>query len=217
MKWKRIRKEASVQPASGIYSDWKPYIANEAENRCVYCAIHDAFLGGLRNFHVEHYRPKSIERFSSLENSIENLYYSCPICNTFKSNDWPNDPNDDHSIQCYPDPSKYDYCDLFEVNIETGLISGKYVATKYIVEKLFLNRGQLILDRKTEILYEKLRKNLVVLRSLRDRLQRQDINKDIMDFFQRYMDLSEKIMYLQASIFDIEYYKTEDVKKSSKK
>src|SRR5262245_33296746 len=136
MKWKRIPKEKAVQPETGYYSIWKELIADEGSHQCVYCAIHDASFGGIRNFHIEHYKPKSLPRFQHLINSIANLFYACPICNTFKSNDWPSDPIPDHSVESYPDPSEIDYCQLFDVDAATGLISGKYLASKYMIEKM---------------------------------------------------------------------------------
>jgi len=148
MKWKRIPKERSIQPSSGSYQDWKQEIADEGFHQCVYCAIHDADFGGIRNFHVEHYKPKSIVRFKDLRDDITNLYYACPICNTFKSNDWPSDPVDDFSIHCYPDPSIIDYCDIFVLDEQSGLVSGRYIASKYMVEKLYLNRPQLVMERR---------------------------------------------------------------------
>ncbi len=152
MKWRRIPKEQATQPSSGDYSDWKQIIADEGFHQCVYCAIHDANFGGVRNFHVEHYRPKSITRFAILKNDINNLYYSCPICNTFKSNDWPSDDIANLSTHCYPDPSQVDYCDIFELIEINGIITGKYAASKYMVEKMYLNRPQLIMERRINYL-----------------------------------------------------------------
>ena len=59
MEWFKIFKENSVQPKTGKYSDWKEIIADECKHQCVYCALSESRFGGIRNFHVEHYRPKS--------------------------------------------------------------------------------------------------------------------------------------------------------------
>ena len=95
MKWFRIPKENSKQPKSGKYSDWKARIAEECKHQCVYCAISESRFGGIRNFTIEHYRPKKRPEFSHLVNDIKNLYLACPICNTFKGNDWPAEPKKD--------------------------------------------------------------------------------------------------------------------------
>lgn len=146
MKWKRIPKEESKQPPKGKYSDWKQLLADEGFNQCVYCAIHESSFGGIRNYHVEHYRPKS--KFEALENDIKNLFYACAICNTFKSDDWPEEPCKDYSNVSYPYPGEVDYSDIFITNSSPGVIKGKYVASKYMVQKLFLNRPQLIIERR---------------------------------------------------------------------
>ncbi|MBA4252155.1 MAG: HNH endonuclease [Legionella sp.] len=156
MRWKRVPKNSSYQPASGVYSDWKELLSIEAEHLCVYCSIHESSMGGVRNFHVEHFRPKS--KFENLVNIFSNLFYACPICNVFKSNDWPHEPDGDNYLRviCYPDPSIVNYADIFEVNLNTGLIEGKYTSAKYIQNKLYLNRPQLIIDRKFLILNDKM-------------------------------------------------------------
>lgn len=147
MKWRRIPKENSKQPASGTYSDWKEILAEEGAHQCVYCAIPEPRFGGIRNFHVEHYRPKGIKRFKKLTNDIRNLYFACAICNTFKRDDWPAEPDPTHCIHCFPDPSATDYSDIFSA-LDNGQIEGRYAASKYVTEKLFLNRPQLIYERR---------------------------------------------------------------------
>lgn len=104
---------------TGKYSDWKPILAEEGFHQCVYCALPDATFGE-RNFHVEHYKPKSRAKFKHLENDIRNLFYACPACNVFKSDSWPRAPKKDHSVEAYPDPSKCDYCELFKLDEASG-------------------------------------------------------------------------------------------------
>lgn len=155
MNWKRIPKENTQQPLSGTYKEWKSILADEGFHQCVYCSISEANFGGIRNFHVEHYKPKGNIRFSKLENVISNLFYSCAICNCFKSDDWPDDPNSELNIACYPDPSVVDYSNIFDIDVNTGLLDGKNVAARYILYKLFLNRPQLIINRREELIERK--------------------------------------------------------------
>src|ERR1043166_3511274 len=155
MTWRKV-KSPRVQPRKGEYSDWKQQIADDCWQQCVYCAIHESRYGGLDNFHVEHHRPKSLSRFAKLINAIKNLFLACPICNRFKSNDWPNDPTDDHSLAGYPDPSECDYNDLFRLVSGTFEVEGLNVAARYITERLYLNRPQLILERRTAVLADRL-------------------------------------------------------------
>ncbi len=152
MKWIRVEKSRTAQPKTGNYRQWKPILANEGRHQCVYCAIPESRFGGTWNFHVEHYRPRA--RFLDLENTIGNLFYSCAICNTFKGDDWPNEPMLTHRIASYPDASRHDYNNLFNIDIGSGMIIGRYTASRYMVEKLYLNRPQLILERREYWIYE---------------------------------------------------------------
>lgn len=116
--WKRIPKEVAIQPLQGIYSDWKPALSVEGYHQCVYCFVSETYFGGIRNFHVEHYRPKT--KFIPLTNVYSNLFYVCSICNSFKSDDWPNEPDTDYTKPFYPDPSIVDYCELFDIEENTS-------------------------------------------------------------------------------------------------
>ncbi len=145
MIWRKP-KSTVRQPAKGCYKDWKEKIAKKCFYQCVYCAIHESSFGGIRNFHIEHYRPKS--KFPQLTDNINNLFYACAICNVFKGNDWPNEPCPKHSNFSYPNPSETDYNKLFNVDNNAYEIAGRYQASKYLVERLFLNRPQLILIRR---------------------------------------------------------------------
>lgn len=169
MKWPNVKKSSKTQPEKGIYSDWKEQVAAECFHQCIYCAIHEGQFGGIDHYHIEHYRPKSIDRFVHLENDITNLYYACPICNRFKSNDWPNDPDDLEKI-CYPDPSVNDYNELFDVDNESHKVSGSYVSTAYMTERLYLNRPQLLSERKESLLKSKSDSLIAFFRKNNDQL-----------------------------------------------
>ena len=213
MKWKRIPKEHTIQPSSGVYSDWKQIIADEGFHQCVYCAIHDANFGGIRNFHVEHYRPKSIPRFAKLKNDIKNLYYACPICNTFKSNDWPSDMVDDYSSHCYPDPSQVDYCEIFEVSDSDGIIEGKYLASKYIVERVYLNRPQLIMERRIHFLRMQER---AIHQSMQELLQTLDsiLDKEaILTIYKRVVQIQDRFLELLNALHEISPYRISDTER----
>lgn len=144
MNWKIVIKDPKNQPTSGTYSDWKPQIAEECYHQCIYCCISEGHWGGMDNFHIEHFRPKSL--FADLENNIVNLFYSCPVCNRFKSNDWKNEP--DLNQVSYIDPSVVDYTTIFELDPTTNKLSGLYIASRYMLERLYLNRPQLINERR---------------------------------------------------------------------
>jgi len=143
MNWKLVNKDPAHQPNSGTYSDWKEQIAKECYNQCVYCAIHEAQFGGIDHYHIDHFKPRS--KFPQHEHDILNLFYACPICNRFKSDDWPGDP--DLNAVSYIDPSRINYSELFEVR-DNFEIEGKFTSSRYILIRLYLNRVQLIFERR---------------------------------------------------------------------
>lgn len=146
MKWPNLFGKQRNQPATGRWHDWKQSICDDCEGRCIYCAIAEARFGGMRNFHVEHFRPKV--RFPHLADDIRNLYLACAICNVLKCDDWPAEPAADHSLPAYPDPSLVDYNALFEVVPTTHEIRSPSVAGTYVIERMALNRAQLIIERR---------------------------------------------------------------------
>lgn len=145
MRWRLVDKRNTTPPTSGQYPDWKPILAEEGGHQCVYCAISERSFGGLRNFHVEHFRPKKL--FPALKNEISNLFFACAICNTFKGDDWPAEPYVDHATPWYHDPSRTDYSSVFSVCGDYS-VAGDGTPARYMVEKLFLNRPQLLLERR---------------------------------------------------------------------
>ena len=153
MKWHRINKDPTTFPKNGHYQDWKAPLREEAKYQCVYCCIGEGVFGGYRNFHIEHYKPKSI--FEILEHNYGNLFYACCICNVFKGDDWPAEPASDFSNFSYPDPSKVDYSELFEYESTTGYVLGKFTASKYMQERLYLNRPQLVQERRLQTILGK--------------------------------------------------------------
>ncbi len=146
MKWPIVDKSKSSQPKTGNYRDaaWRELIAHECSNQCVYCAIHESNFGGIRNFHIDHFRPRKL--FTKLENDIKNLFYSCCICNVFKGDDWPGEPNKKMSNIAYCDPGKNNFNKIFFVS-DKSIVKSKYLSCKYMIEKLYLNRPQLIILR----------------------------------------------------------------------
>lgn len=85
-----IKKEKPVKTYTGV--KWKSKGPNKKQlsidfsHRCCYCDDLDQYHGGYRNFHIEHFAPKSI--FPQLMWNYDNLLYCCPICNEAKSNKW---------------------------------------------------------------------------------------------------------------------------------
>ncbi len=209
MKWKLIQKDSKNQPAGDDYTKWKEQIAAECYNQCVYCAIHESPWGGIDHYHIDHYRPKSIVEFEIYALDICNLFYACPVCNRFKSDDWPADPDDALNIPCYPDPSKIDYSTIFEIDNSDFKVKGKNVAANYIIERLFLNRPQLIYERReSKLNYDEIifRKSLL---ELANKIGDPEITNRLLIIIDRIVDL------LQARK-NIRPYKLSEIRKIKK-
>ena len=142
MRWPVLAGKVRVQPTNGGYVDWKAQVADDCEHRCVFCSLHESEYGGIGNFHIDHFRPK--KKFGILRDNIGNLHLSCAICNRFKSDDWPGDPAIDHSLPTYIDPAAADYNTLLTVDQRSFRVSAQVVAGKYTIERLYLNRPQMI-------------------------------------------------------------------------
>jgi len=134
------------RPKRGRYPDWKPAIAKNCRHQCVYCTISEGEYGGIDNFHVEHFRPKS--RFKKLENDIDNLFVACAICNRFKSDEWPGNPRKRGNAATFLDPGMADYHQHMRLVGPSVFLEGKTVAGAFMVERLFLNREQLLISRR---------------------------------------------------------------------
>jgi hypothetical protein len=187
MKWFRIPKELSTQPKVGNYRDWKEELSIEGKNQCVYCSINTNSFGGIRNFHVEHYRPKSKDKFPELTDKFYNLFFACSICNGFKSDDWPNEPSKKLDNESYPDPSKIDYSNILYWN-KQFLIESEHFTGRYIVQKLFLNRPQLVLERKSYYLHEELRIESEKLKNVVLQIKEQDDSDVIIETMVQLID-----------------------------
>jgi uncharacterized protein (TIGR02646 family) len=149
VKWFLVTKEKDKFPTNGTYKDWKPLLRKEGKQQCVYCAIKEAIFGGYRNFHVEHFKPKS--KFKDLENDYSNLFYVCSICNAFKGNDWPEgvDEQKHPDVYAYPSPAVHDYATFLAVDAHGAVVSNQ-PAGSYLIERVYLNRPQLMRMRRVD-------------------------------------------------------------------
>lgn len=181
MMWFRIPKESSPRPKDGkSYSDWKEHLSIEGKQQCVYCTIGIKPFGGIRNFHVEHYRPKAEDKFPELEHEYTNLFFACSICNGFKSDDWKNEPSPELDNESYPDPSKVDYSEFLFMDA-MQLVDSKHITGKYIIQRLFLNRPQLILERKSFVLHEILKQESEKLKAIAVEIKKLEENNPLVD------------------------------------
>lgn len=65
------------------YRDYKPWLRDEFEFRCVYCLTRERWSNqGHNGFTIDHVKPQSI--YSNLTTEYDNLVYACFRCNTLK-------------------------------------------------------------------------------------------------------------------------------------
>ncbi|MFC1453538.1 HNH endonuclease [Verrucomicrobiota bacterium] len=211
LTWKQVNNPARRQPDAGTYTDWKEDIARDCGHQCVYCAIPEASFGGIDNFHVEHYRPKS--KFPDLRETITNLYLACSICNRFKGNDWPEEPRDDHSVSSYPDPANHDYNGLFAL-VDGQLIEGHFAASKYVVERLFLNRKQLVTERRIVAVYEAIKAHQMCAGALINRID-ELADDELKRVLVEYLALISKALVTYADMLRMRPYERRDVRRGS--
>jgi len=212
MKWTIINKNSTKRPASvSEYGKYRPELRLEAKEKCVYCAIHENSLGGSDSFHIEHYKPKS--KFSNLEKDFNNLFYACAICNRFKSNDWPKEPNKTLSYPAYPDPKSVNYNSLFELD-ENGVLHGKNPASKYIIAKIVLNRPQLINERKESKLRDRLNEVITILPDLASRILAVERSEERDDLLNEYITLSAEMVSFQNKEFKVSKYRPSEIKRT---
>lgn len=216
MKWIRIKKEESSIPTHGSkYSDWKSEIAEEGKHQCVYCCIKEKSFGGIRNFHIEHFKPKS--KFKKDEHDFMNLFYACSICNCFKGDDWPSIPIDENNIISYPNPSKVDYNNIFDVNWTDGEVQGKDIVASYMIEKIYLNRPQLILERKQVFILSEVWRIIENIQNQKEDLYSRLGNdkEKVISFLRRIDEVIKTLLELIKFEGDVIPYKISQIKRKS--
>lgn len=128
-------------PKQKTYQAYKPYLRRDFQYRCAYCLIHEAHHGGLRNFHVDHFRPKRL--FPDLILAYTNLYYACGLCNTFKGEGWPSEEQIKAGIE-FGDPCKENlYEEHFQIDERDGSLRALSNPGKFTIRHIRLNRPQL--------------------------------------------------------------------------
>lgn len=212
MNWALIQKipEPSLE---GDYKNpaVKEHLRQEGGLRCVYCAVNENKLGGVRMFHVEHYKPKSRTEFIDLEHRLSNLFYVCPICNSFKSNTWPAEPSPTMDNASYPDPSVTDYSAIFEVR-GSGEVVGTNTASAYMVIQLYFNRPQLILERRQFALGNELMELRAAQGAVTQALQA-DGGTQSTAYLAQFLDLNQRLLDQLLELQNVPLYEPNDVRR----
>lgn len=123
----------------------KRHLAKDFGHRCAYCDDLDAYGGGYRAYHVEHFAPK--EKFPALQFDYDNLLYSCPWCNRSKWDRWPSDDSKVNTVgeEGFIDPCSEEYDKHLE-RLSDGSIAGITPLGKYMHStlQLYLKRHAIV-------------------------------------------------------------------------
>ncbi len=128
---------------------YKEQLRKEFFYQCAYCGLRESEGGGAKNFHIDHYRPKT--KFSELEKEYSNLIYACGPCNRYKSDYWPNYL--ERILRKYILNPRYM---RFSDHIETTHFYwvGKTAQGRYTIERLRLNNDSLVQIREDRFYLE---------------------------------------------------------------
>jgi hypothetical protein len=123
------------------YSYYRQEIREDSLFRCVYCDIHELENGGEEHMNLDHFRPKAIDKFSSLVNDPNNLVWACGGCNNLKSDFWPITDSDFCFVgkEGFLDPFVDSYQEYFLITDDGTLVAEKDPA-QYMIMILALNR-----------------------------------------------------------------------------
>ena len=136
------RSNYSTKSNGEYYRDYKHYhveIAEDCNNRCVYCDIKENEIG-FEGFVLDHFRPQV--HFPDLISNPKNLVLSCPKCNILKSDHWAIDIEcaETHNGICgFLDPFIESRLYYFSIEEDGNLICIKPLA-KYLEKIFLLNR-----------------------------------------------------------------------------
>lgn len=165
------------------YSSYKDKLKDDFNSRCGYC---DDKSIGVKNFVIDHFVPQNPDNFKHTikPNLYTNLIYSCPFCNSFKSNKWPtNDENIHHNEHVgFIKPTEKEYTNLFSRDSKGRILPTENKIAKYIYDELKLffpihelnwkfeklkYQEELLKDLISETQDESLKSELLAIRSVR--------------------------------------------------
>lgn len=129
------------------YQSYKRFLQAEFSRVCIYCRQPDSSAPNL-NFGVDHYKPKSIPKYASLNLDYTNLYYCCGQCNSRKNNYWPTNEK--------KGPYIVNPCDQVmsqHIKLNTNSKKFDYVSNdgQFTIELLQLNEEATVKFRRTTV------------------------------------------------------------------
>ena len=178
----------------------KKYLVKDFGHRCAYCNDLDAYGGGYRAYHVEHFAPK--EKFPALRFDYDNLLYACPWCNRAKWDIWPSDDPQKNIVgeEGFVDPCTEEY-DKHLKRLPNGSIAAITPLGRYMYEtlKLYLTRHAIVhnvdrLTRKIDELKDSIAADKLIGKECsKKEAALQLIMMDFFEYFKMWKEISEEI------------------------
>ncbi len=131
--------------------------------RCGYCGVSEVWVGG--ELEIDHFRP----RRRGGADSLDNLVYACTTCNRFKSDYWP--PADAPESLRLLHPGQDDLA-AHLLESANGRLVGLTPRACFHIDRLRLNRPQLIDLRQLRLTEQSLQKEIVQARDIKTQLQK---------------------------------------------
>jgi len=139
-------------------------IVREACGRCCgYCGVSEVWVGG--ELEVDHFRPV---RYNGAD-APDNLVYACAVCNRFKSDYWPTDDAPENLWLLHPgqDDLSAHLCETAD-----GRLAGLTPRGWFHIDRLHLNRPQLIALRQLRRTEQSLQREVIQAQDINVRLQK---------------------------------------------
>ena len=133
-----VRRKTPPTPSAS--SSYRPLVRQDFSQCCAYCLLHELLAGGASNFELDHFRPKSV--FPHLAEDYFNLYYSCHVCNQYKSASWPSAELSKKGFG-FVDFCKENFFDHFQERAN-GVWEPLTPSAEYTEARLRLNRPHLV-------------------------------------------------------------------------
>ena len=144
-----FREKSPARTCTKTYKDYKSfkkYISTDFNNKCGYTDCSDFWFGGMKTFHIDHFKPWS--KYPNLKTEYSNLVYCCSYVNILKTND---------DTESYLDPCDTDFNDHFERNNDGEIIPRQNSKeAQYMYKKLELYSLRYKVIWKLEMIREKM-------------------------------------------------------------
>lgn len=137
----RFTRTSPAPKVKGDYTAFRSYVRVDFEQCCAYCYLHERHAGGEKNFQLDHYRPKG--KFKELRRVFTNLYWSCSVCNGFKSksNHFPSDELFAKGV-CFVDLCQDDFEQHYKI-LSDGTLEPLTPSASYTIDFIDLNSDHL--------------------------------------------------------------------------